>query len=221
MQALLDLVLPRRCVGCGAAGAGLCRSCVPLEPPIWVPHDALAVRAAAPYTGAVRAALLAYKERGRRDLAGVLGELLARAVPALPAGPALLVPVPSTRAASAARGGDHLLRLTRRAALLSGVRVATGALRFTRAVQDSAGLGIDARSANLAGALAAGGGPAGAVAVLVDDVVTTGATLAEAHRALRAAGWPVASAAVLAATPLRRTTDRVSAIGSAEQTGLA
>jgi predicted amidophosphoribosyltransferase len=221
MNALLDLVLPRRCLGCGATGAGLCPRCVPGEPPMWVPHAVLPVRAAVPYTGAVRAALLAYKERGRRDLAGILGELLARAVLALPAVPGLvLVPMPSTRAASAARGGDHLLRLTRRAARCGGLRVAPGALRFTRAVQDSAGLGVAARSRNLAGAMTAGPGPAGAVALLVDDVVTSGATLGEAHRALRAAGWPVAGAAVLAATPLRRSIHG-SATGSAQPSGLA
>jgi predicted amidophosphoribosyltransferase len=222
MQSLLDLVLPRRCVGCRAAGLALCPSCLPAEPPTWVPHPTLAVRAAAPYTGAVRAALLAYKERGRRDLAGPLGALLAEAVLAMHAQPGLvLVPVPSTRAASAARGGDHLLRLARRAARLTGVRVATGALRFTRPVQDSAGLGVAARSRNLAGALVARRGPAGSVALLVDDIVTTGATLAEGHRALCLAGWPVAGAAVLAATPLRRTTERDFAIGSASPTGLA
>jgi predicted amidophosphoribosyltransferase len=194
---------------------------VPQEPPVWVPHSVLPVRAAAPYTGAVRDALLAYKERGRRDLAGVLGALLARAVPAVPETPALLlVPMPSTRSASAARGGDHLLRLTRHAARSRGMRVATGALRFNREVQDSAGLGVAARSRNLASAMTARAGPAGAVAVLVDDVVTTGATLTEAHRALCAAGWAVTGAAVLAATPLRRGAGAAS-IGSTPPTGLA
>jgi len=169
-----------------------------------VPHAVLPVRAAVPYIGAVRAALLAYKERGRRDLAGALGDLLTRAVLAAPTAPGLvLVPMPSSRAAAAERGGDHLSRLARRAARPGGVRVATGTLRLTRAVQDSAGLGVAARSRNLAGAMSARSGASDAVALLVDDVVTTGATLTEADRALRAAGWSVAGAAVLAATPLR------------------
>jgi len=218
MHPLVDLVLPRRCAGCGAPAAGLCAGCRPTEPPFWVPHPTVSVCAVAPYTGGFRTALLAYKERGRRDLAGVLGELLARAVPARQE--LLLVPVPSTRAAIAALGGDHVRRVALRAARVSGVRVAAGALRFTRTVEDSAGLNVADRRRNLAHALTARPGPRGPAALLVDDIVTTGATLAEAHRALAAAGWPVAGAAVLAATPLRRAgTGRT--IGSAQRTGLA
>jgi orotate phosphoribosyltransferase len=59
--------------------------------------------------------------------------------------------------------------------------------------------------------MAADAGPQGSVAVVVDDIVTTGVTLSEAARALRAAGWPVAGAAVLAATPRRRSPGREAA----------
>jgi predicted amidophosphoribosyltransferase len=81
-------------------------------------------------------------------------------------------------------------------------------------VQDSAGLRIDERRANLAGAMAARPAPnACGPVVVVDDIVTTGATLAEAIRALRCAGWPVTGAAVVAATPRRRTADPLPAQG--------
>lgn len=192
---LADLVLPRGCLGCGRAGAVLCATCLPHGPPA-VLDVGLPVLAAAPYDGAVRAALLAYKERGRRDLAGCLAGLLARSIgPA----PALLVPVPSSRAAVRSRGGDHLLRLARVAARRTGGQVATP-LRLTRDVHDSAGLGASARSANLAGAMAAAPPRVAGEAVLVDDIVTTGATLREASRALSAAGWRVRAAGVVAAT---------------------
>jgi predicted amidophosphoribosyltransferase len=85
-------------------------------------------------------------------------------------------------------------------------------LALCRPVADSAGLGVAARRANLDHAMVAGPPPRpGAPAVLVDDIVTSGATIAEAARALRAAGWQVSGAAVVAATPRRRTADPLAA----------
>lgn len=220
---LLDLVLPRRCVGCGAAAATLCELCVAASAVPDVPCDSLGVVAAAAYSDAVRRAVILYKERGRRDLARPLGRLLAGAVTevmhrsGVPPGALVLVAVPSTRSAAAARGGDHLSRLVRRSAALCGVRVAPAVLEHTRAVVDSAGLGVDERAANLTGALRARAGPGGRAALIVDDVVTTGATMREAQRALGAAGWPVVGAAVVAATERRVR----PAIGTAHVGGLA
>jgi predicted amidophosphoribosyltransferase len=208
LDALIDLVLPRRCVGCGASGPALCTRCRPAGSEVRVSYAGLEVFAAAPYAGGVRRALIHYKERGRRDLGGPLSALLAEAVALAlvetraPPGRTLLVGVPSTRRAAQSRGGDHVVRLARPAAARTGVRVGQGVLGFRRAVRDSAGLGIAERAANLDGALRAQP-PVGRAALLVDDIVTTGATLREAHRALRAAGWPVIGAAVVAATPRR------------------
>jgi predicted amidophosphoribosyltransferase len=207
---LADLVLPRRCPGCGRPGV-LCPACRPPGPPLVLDPAGLPVGAAAAYADGLRAALLAYKERGRRDLAGPLGDLLAAALAGLlaslpaPPGPLVLVPVPSTRAAAAARGGDHVRRLARRAAAVAGVRVAAGALELARVPRDSAGLGVVERAANLDAAMRGRPPRPGLVAVVVDDIVTTGATVREAHRALAAARWPVLGAAVVAATPRRCT----------------
>jgi predicted amidophosphoribosyltransferase len=83
-------------------------------------------------------------------------------------------------------------------------RALFGALRLVAAVHDSAGLGAAARQANLAHAMRAQPPPrAGVRVVLVDDVVTTGATVREAVRALTAAGWQVVGAATVARTVLR------------------
>ncbi|MBQ0828938.1 ComF family protein [Streptomyces tagetis] len=177
------------------------------------------VHAAAPYADEVRAVLLAHKERGALTLAGPLGTALAGAVRAalgqaragpggqtpgreavrVRAGPVVLVPVPSARRAVAARGHDPARRIALAAA--GGLRRAgtparvLSALRQRRAVADQAGLGARERRRNLAGALAVvpgavrlleGGGPV----VLVDDLMTTGATLAEAARAVRVAMLP-------------------------------
>jgi predicted amidophosphoribosyltransferase len=196
---LVDLVLPRHCYGCGRAGAGLCGTCAPIAL-VAVDCAGLPVIAAGRYEGPLRDAVLAYKERGRRDLARPLAALLGAAVAALDVPNALLVPIPSAASARRARGGDHVLRLSRR------VGPSTPAVRLTRAVQDSAGLGANARAANLAGAFSARPPRCrGAYAVVVDDIVTTGATLAEATRALTHAGWHTAGGAVVAATPLRST----------------
>jgi predicted amidophosphoribosyltransferase len=166
----------------------------------------LPVLAAATYDGALRSALLAFKERGRRDLAGCLAELLARCVVARPrvaTAPCLLVPVPSAPDVARSRGGDHMLRLARATARrCPNTRVVTP-LRLARSVRDSAGLGATARAANLQGAMRATAPQHPAAALLVDDIVTTGATLREAARALAAAGWQVSGAAVIAATQRR------------------
>jgi predicted amidophosphoribosyltransferase len=230
LAALLDLVLPRRCVGCGSPLGVLCPQCVPAGPILAIGGCDVAGFATAPYEGPVRAALLAYKERGRRDLAGPLGIQLARAVrecvrvQRAPPGRAILVPVPSASSAAAARGGDHVVRLARRAGAAGGLRVARGALALTRGVRDSAGLTTGERASNLAGAMAARPVPAERCAVVVDDIVTTGATLRESVRALHAAGWPVLGCAVVAATPRRGERARRAPsdpIGSVQGCGLA
>jgi predicted amidophosphoribosyltransferase len=204
VRTLADLILPRRCAGCGAVGEVLCRRCIPGQPPFALPGFGVPVLAAARYERCWRAAVLAYKERGRYELTRSFGALLAETAAGLMRPGATLVPVPSAPAAARRRGGDHVRRLARRAAAPLGVSMVP-ALFLTRIVQDSAGLGVAQRHANLAEAMAAHAPPAGAAAVLVDDIVTTGATLHEAMRALHVAGWPVLGGLALAVTPLRRS----------------
>lgn len=130
--------------------------------------------------------------------------------------PLTLVPVPSTGSARRRRGVDPGRRLL--AAALTALRgygfAARGApvLRHVRRVEDQAGLDRAARRDNLHGALAVPPrrrGPAPGRVIVVDDVVTSGATLAEAARALRAAGFPVVGAATIAATRRRGGPPRI------------
>jgi predicted amidophosphoribosyltransferase len=233
LAALADLLLPRECAGCGVPGAALCRRCAAL---LTLPHLAQPRRfptgfpptvAAGAYDGPVRPAVNAFKERGRAELARPLGAALALAVAGVLAGlsarpgPVRLVPVPSSTTALRARGRDHVRELTARAVAelrAAGVPAAEARLlRRSGRAADSAGLSAAQRRANLAGTFALRPGPlelpAAAVLVVVDDVVTSGATLTEAAASLtaaRPAGRLPVVAAVVAATP-RRDPDASSA----------
>ena len=228
--ALADIVAlgaPSACAGCGGPGPAVCAECARClqgaarvhrptpTPPGWVPAHVVA-----DYDGTTRAVMTAWKERGRRDvsvhLAGPLVCAITAAVTALDAagGPAscgaeiAIVPIPASSAARRRRGEDAWERVVRQAmqqcptdARLRLVR----ALRLVRQPIDQAGLTASERRDNLAGALACVAAPAGRV-IVVDDIVTTGATLAEAARALGEAGVVTARAAAIAATS--RTTSR-------------
>lgn len=230
LVAAAELVLDGGCAGCAAPtpGGPLCVGCAALlvRPPeqAWpepVPPGLPAPWSVAPYAGPVRAALVAYKEAGRAALRRPLGAALGRAALAASGGrgPVLLVPVPSRPAAVRARGRDHVGELARVAArtatALGTEAVAVPALRLARPTRDQSGLSSPDRAANLAGALAvrlaALGRLRGGRVVVVDDLVTTGSTLAEAARALRAVGVEPVAVATVAAT--RRTRLRAPAAG--------
>lgn len=222
---MLDLVLPAECAGCGHTGSsdvteGLCTACAlalsgppTVVRPIRRPRGLPAVHALAPYREPVPEIIIAQKEHGRLDLARPLGRQLARAAHAAASDAAAvwLVPAPSARATVRRRGQDPVRRMARIAAaelrVLGRTANVLAVLRHGRAVTDQVGLTHEQRARNLAGALAVRPAATARLAlrpvILVDDVMTSGATLADAARAIRAAGGQPVGAAVLAATRFR------------------
>lgn len=234
LAALADLALPVSCASCHAPGSALCQECrAGVRAEVWeaacpvrprpCPERLPTVWSGAAFAGSLAAVVAAYKDDGRRDLAPVLAGLLSRAVDAalrgepdlsraLSAGdgPVLLVPVPSSGAARRRRGDFPLGRVAELSArgFGPGEVVAADALRLRRRVADQAGLGARERQLNLEHAMEVRPRWAPAVSrsscLLVDDVLTTGATLVEAARALRAAGARTVVAATTCATQRRR-----------------
>lgn len=178
--------------------------------------------AAAPFEGPLAALVAAYKDRGRRDCRSLLAGLLRGAVDAAVAadpkatrllargnGPILLVPTPSSRQSRRRRGDAPLTAVAREAARGYRPREAAcaDALLLRRRVADQAGLTARERAVNLEHAMEVRpswrGAVSGACCVILDDVLTTGATLVEARRALVSAGAASVVAATVCATARR------------------
>jgi predicted amidophosphoribosyltransferase len=209
---VLDLILPLECGGCGAPATRWCDACaVELDVRPDAPHvvnpridPEAPVFALGRYAGARRAAILALKENGRGDLVTPLARALAVGVHRLLTWgmvetPLTIVPAPTRRSAARARGGDPVARLAR-AAVAGHPEIAVApALRMKALARDSVGLGTAARERNIAGRVALRGRLPRAEVLVVDDVVTTGATVRESVRTLRAAGMRVAAVLAIAA----------------------
>jgi predicted amidophosphoribosyltransferase len=164
----------------------------------------LEVWAAAATSAALVQVVGAWKYHGVRGLGWPLGGAVAaaaREAPSVRDGAVVLVPVPLHRARRRQRGFNQALMLAELAGAELALPVAAGALRRARATAQQARLAAGrAREANLAGAFAAvapAGFPGAPSALLVDDLVTAGATARAAAAALRAAGWEVAGVLAL------------------------
>jgi predicted amidophosphoribosyltransferase len=202
---VLQLLLPQRCVACGALGGQLCESCLAGLPRLIGPRcercgapTAWAVRrcaecagrrlafesarAAVEYDAAVKALVSAWKERGLRRLVRVAAELVVEVVPP-PDGTLTYVPADPERRS---RRGHHTAeRLARELGRRWELPVERLLVR-TRRLEPQRGLTLVERRRNVRGAFRAR--PAPGRVCLIDDVYTSGSTANAAASALRAAG---------------------------------
>ncbi|OUE27172.1 ComF family protein [Clavibacter michiganensis] len=236
----LAVVAPVTCAGCGSPDRAVCPPCraaldgrphvralalpAVASPRGREPARVLPVGCGSAYAPPWPQLLSALKEEGRTDAARAMAAPLGRAVRAalaaageVGAPPVDVIPVPSPAASLRRRGYAPVEVLLARAGIrplrapgLPGL--GRHPLRFARRPADQAGLGVAARAANVDGCLVARVDLAGRRILVVDDVLTTGATLRETCRAVRAAGGEVVACAVLTAVPdrSRRGTTRAA-----------
>jgi len=204
LERALDLALPARCAGCGEEGRPICERCapaldarlerpagVPIGLPASIPHPLLQLEWCAPFRGTVRKALHELKYGGEQRLAAPLGAAIARRWRRVGVGGDLVAHVPVSEERLRTRGFDQAKLLAREVGLGLG-RPTLDALERHRATVPQFELDRSRRAGNVAGAFRvraeARSQVIGRWVVLVDDVTTTGATLAACAEALLDAG---------------------------------
>ena len=209
ISSLQELLFPIRCIGCSALGLDICSSCRRN----WIPHiyrtwstakPHFPIYSSVPYSPLAGKIILAAKENGIRRADKLIQSALLHSILYCTEEHRcdFLIPIPSRKRVARARGRQFIYELAARISLEINIP-SLEILEHQREVRDQSTLDAFERSLNLQGALRASRYISGR-AILIDDLVTTGATLAEAARALRAVGIEVTAAVTACvAEPLR------------------
>jgi ComF family protein len=191
-ERLLDEVFPPLCVGCRRAGRWICDRCWPKVPwldppyPVPLPPGIAGVVAVAEHDGVAREAVHALKFGERHAIASMMGRLMAAAV--APHEVHVVAPVPLHPARRRERGYDQAGMLAAHVARALETPCRKGLIRRTRRTRQQVSLDGIQRQENVRGAFAPRERLQGETVLLVDDVLTTGATMSAAASAAREAG---------------------------------
>ena len=191
---LLEVLGAPRCVGCRSLGGPLCRRCFEEIPPATVSPLGLRALAGSAYDGVARTLVLGLKLRAMRPYAAPLAALCVRQIHRAGLAAEVVTWVPGRRAENGRRGFDHAAEIARHVAVRTGLPALPLLSRRTETT-DQTKLGRAERFTNLTGAFTSR--PISSRVVLVDDLITTGATASVCGRALQGAG--AASVEVIAA----------------------
>ena len=200
------MILPIRCEYCSAPGAAVCTSCARDLP--WAnagppPENCDAVFTAFRLSAPVQAQIHALKYQAQLRHARQLGELMAHRLAARPEPlPQVLMPVPLHRERLRRRGFNQSLEIARAIERMLALHLWPRAARRTRNTEDQIGKSAVERRRNVRGAFALSQRLDGLHIALLDDVMTTGATLSELAKACRDAGAERIEAWALAQAPL-------------------
>lgn len=206
---LTQLLFPSRCFGCQRLGPSICSECRSS----WHPHyyrskmDGLTVHSSLLYTPTASKIILAAKESGVKRADDLIIDAISLALQRskLDLSLSRLVPIPSSKSSQRRRGRSFIVDLVQQLSQRTGIEV-IDCLELTRKVLDQSGLHRQERATNLAGAFRVSSQVRGEL-ILVDDVVTTGATLKEAFRAVNSQGFhaigSVCAVTACVAQPLR------------------